>query len=338
MERDGTIDVIRGLLSLGIFRAERSVIRDLCGNLGEEAAAECAAALSEAEFARLAEGFDPAASPSRRLAVIFAGPGAGKSAVTNYLFERLRLKWLVVRTTRELRLSENERIGDPFAQYEMPWEEFDRIADEDPGYIKTSSADSHGRRSKGYIVDLGQSRRLLNSGYYLVIHSWIWSEFLQRSSAFKESLKICLYVDHRSTVSRLTFRTLVEAREKRILGREIASAFPAGPGDTDVDRVLEALAALPDEGMYRDLLHRIELARETQEKYDSILGSGDLSCFDYIVDNSGDLVKAREDMLAILVADRYTRLPEERRILPEYFREFVSRAAELEAPNWLDRR
>lgn len=63
----------------------------------------------------------------------------------------------------------------------MKWEEFDSIPDEDPNYIKTISMDENGQRTKGYVVDLNESRKLLSQGYNLIIHSWIWREFLERS-------------------------------------------------------------------------------------------------------------------------------------------------------------
>jgi len=254
--------------------------------------------------------------------------------VTNYLFERLPLKWLVVWASRDLRVSEEESVGNPFYRYNLSWEEFESIPDDDPNYLKSISADAQGVRTKGYVVDLVESKKLLDQGYYLIIHSWIWSEFQMRAGAFADSLPVCLYVDYDATIKRLAYRNLVEAREQQLLDAGTLAAFPATPADTDCDQVLTILGALPNQSIYQDLLLRIDSARETRDTYCTVLNSEKISSFQYIVDNSGELRRACRELEAVIISDRYGRLPVEYRQLTEFFEQFHRRAETLKAEHW----
>ena len=331
-----TLNVVKDLLAMGIFRCERKILIEIFKEMGENDAANLLEKTSDEKLQDLHESLTSVSHSPANLIVMYAGPGAGKSTVTNYLFERIPLKWLVVLATRDIRISEGESVGNPFSKYNMKWEEFDSIPDDDPNYIKTISTDENGQRTKGYVVDLNESRKLLSQGYNLIIHSWIWREFLERSSAFENTLTMCLYVDYSSTVKRLAYRNLIEAREKNLLSETVISSFPKDPNNTDINWVLKVLHALQDNKIYQDLLLRIDSAKQTQAKYDTVLKSRDVSFFKYIVDNSGELSKAQKDVEAVVIADRYKRLAKKYKKFPEYFKKIVSRAQALESKKWKD--
>jgi len=213
-----TLNVVKDLLAMGIFRCERKILVEVCKEMGENNAANLLEKTSDKELQDLHKSLTSVSHSPANLIVMYAGPGAGKSTITNYLFKRIPLKWLVVLATRDIRISEGESVGNPFSKYNMKWEEFDRIPDDDPNYIKT--------------------------------------------------------------------------------------------------------------------ILRIDSAKQTQAKYDTVLKSRNVSFFKYIVDNSGELSKAQKDVEAVVIADRYTRLAKEYKKFPEYFKKIISRSQALKLKKW----
>jgi len=260
------------------------------------------------------------APPRGKLIIIYAGPGAGKSILTAHAIDRIPLKWLVVYTTRNAR--PGEKKGNPFYRYGMTAEEFDRFPNNKLLYIKS------GTKERGYVVDVEASKKLMVEGNNLIIHSWKWPEFIDRSSAFEGTVPICLYVDKEATTKRLAYRLIKE--EAAGLGLlPNGYKLPKTSSDVDLETVEKDLQK-DAPGIYKDYLSRLEDIDKTQAKYNEIRSSIERKKrFKYLVDNSGFLAAAERDLMSILIADRYLSLTQDKRIFPEFFEQYVKRSEQL---------